>query len=196
MTYELLSGAECFGSWWLSIDSVFFLMCSIVQQNVGYIVHSVSACFNLFQTAQGWSLAMSCIMGFVSLTGLSHPACTVRSMSKLEVACPRDCGYADGYHGANDFAQGKPPPEDFDFHVLQVQKAMPLACPKIQYIYSYIKNIYTVICCFRLISPLCLMGLTCYCRATSKESLLKRCPWEIASASWTLRNLVPIINVH
>ena len=64
----------------------FFLMCSIVQQNVGYIVHSVSACFNLFQTAQGWSLAMSCIMGFVSLTGLSHPACTVRSMSKLEVA--------------------------------------------------------------------------------------------------------------
>ena len=109
---------------------------------------------------------------------------------------PRDCGYADGYHGANDFAQGKPPPEDFDFHVLQVQKAMPLACPKIQYIYSYIKNLYTVICCFRLISPLCLMGLTCYCRATSKESLLKRCPWEIASASWTLRNLVPIINVH
>lgn len=57
---------------------------------------------------------------------------------------PRDCGYADGYHGANDFAQGKPPPEDFDFHVLQVQKAMPLACPKIQYIYiySYIKYIH------------------------------------------------------
>ena len=41
-----------------------------------------SFCFDLFQfvSAQGWSLAMSCIMGFASLTGPSHPACTVGTL--------------------------------------------------------------------------------------------------------------------